>query len=99
MKPTDALTIALRAETLTKISVTTTQVEDTADIIEEESINRSDIAPTIAWGLDYQAKRPVEHSKLGRLLLQYVCRIWSTSWVRRLGRYQGRLGDRSRYPL
>ena len=54
MKPTDALTIALRAETLTKISVTTTQVEDTADIIEEESINRSDIAPTIAWGLDYQ---------------------------------------------
>ena len=54
MKPTDALTIALRAETLTKISVTTTQVEDTADIIEEESINRSDIAPTIAWGIDYQ---------------------------------------------
>ena len=54
MKPTDALTIAIRAETLTKINVTTTQIEDTADIIEEESINRSDIAPTIAWGIDYQ---------------------------------------------
>ena len=52
--PTENLSIALRAETLTKINVTTLEVEDTADIIEAKSINRSDIAPTIALGINYQ---------------------------------------------
>ena len=93
MKPTDALTIALRAETLTKINVTTTQVEDTADIIEERH-QPERYRANHRMGLRLPSERPMEHSKLGRLLLQYLCRIWPTSWVRRLGRYQGRLGNR-----